>query len=226
MKPQLREVARDRQEIRFVVVVHAHERGAMLGQPLTDRELRLCERHAEARRSAHHLAGGLHFRPEDRVHAREPHEREHRALDEDAGHLEILRQPEIGERTAGHDFGRDLRERHTRGLREVRHRARRARIHLEHVHHIVFRGELNVHQTDDVQRAGDSARVIADRRQMALGADERRHHARAVAGMNARLFDVLHDAADDDRSCGVRDGIHVELEGVLEELVDEDRMLG
>ena len=44
--------------------------------------------------------------------------------------------------------------------------------------------------------------------------------------MDARLLDVLHDAADDDGARGVGDRVDVELERVLEELVDEHRMLG
>ena len=43
--------------------------------------------------------------------------------------------------------------------------------------------------------------------------------------MDAGLLDVLHDAADDDRAGRVGDRIDVELDRVLEELVDQDRML-
>ena len=43
--------------------------------------------------------------------------------------------------------------------------------------------------------------------------------------MDARLLDVLHDAADDDGAGRVGDRVDVELERVLEELVDEHRML-
>ena len=126
----------------------------------------------------------------------------------------------------GHHERRDFRQRHAGRLRQVRHRARRARVHLEHVHHIVLHGVLDVHEADDLQRARDAARVVANRRQMPLGDEIGRHDARAVAGVDARLLDVLHDAADDDRARFVRDRIHVELERVFDELVDQDRMLG
>ena len=43
--------------------------------------------------------------------------------------------------------------------------------------------------------------------------------------MDARLLDVLHDAAD-DRALPVADGVHVHFDGVFQELVDEDRVLG
>ena len=44
--------------------------------------------------------------------------------------------------------------------------------------------------------------------------------------MNARLLDVLHDAADDDGAGGIGNRVDVELEGVLEESVDENRVFG
>ena len=43
--------------------------------------------------------------------------------------------------------------------------------------------------------------------------------------MNARFLDVLHDAADHHRAGGIGHGVDVELEGILEELVDQNRML-
>src|SRR5665647_3431633 len=39
--------------------------------------------------------------------------------------------------------------------------------------------------------------------------------------MDSRLFDVLHDAADDG-DVAVADGVHVHFDGVFQELVDED----
>ena len=53
----------------------------------------------------------------------------------------------------------------------------------------------------------------------------RRQDARAVARMNARFLDVLHDARHHHRLT-IRDGVHVDLDGGLEELVDQHRMFG
>ena len=43
--------------------------------------------------------------------------------------------------------------------------------------------------------------------------------------MNAGLFDVLHDGGD-VTECSVRQRIDVDLDGVLEEPVDEERPVG
>ena len=43
-----------------------------------------------------------------------------------------------------------------------------------------------------------------------------------VAGVDTGLFDVLHDAADKDR-LAVADGVHVDLNGVVEETVQQHR---
>ena len=58
-----------------------------------------------------------------------------------------------------------------------------------------------------------------------LGDEVGRQHAGRVAGVDAGVLDVLHDAAD-DAAGAVGDGVDVGLEGVLEEAVDEHRMLG
>ena len=70
--------------------------------------------------------------------------------------------------------------------------------------------ELRVHQPDDVERAGDAPRVVADRRDVPVAQLERRHDAGAVAGMDAGLLDVLHDAADDDGAGRIGERIDVE----------------
>jgi hypothetical protein len=44
--------------------------------------------------------------------------------------------------------------------------------------------------------------------------------------VNAGLLDVLHDPADDHAAAVVGERVDVDLGRVLEELVDQDRMLG
>jgi hypothetical protein len=101
-----------------------------------------------------------------------------------------------------------------------------ARIHFEDVDRLVLDRELRVHQADDLEGPGDAARVVANLIEVPLGDAVRRHDARAVAGVDAGLLDVLHDAADDDGAGRVGDAVDVELDGVLEELVDQHGPLG
>src|SRR5712692_7031983 len=46
-------------------------------------------------------------------------------------------------------------------------------------------------------------------------------HAGAIAGMDAGLFNVLHDAGDEDVLL-IGEGIHIDFGGVFEETVDQD----
>ena len=218
-----RQVARDRNDGRLVAVVHADEDAPLFRQLLSRAHHRLAEGGAEVVSATHDLAGRLHFWPEDGVDAREAHEGEHRALDEHARRFEIVHDAELGQRTARCDARRDARDRHARRLRDVRHGPRRARVHLEDVDHVVLDGVLNVHETDDLQRARNAARVFANRPEMPLRNHERRDDTGAVARVNARLLDVLHDAADDHRARRIRHGVDIEFKGVLEEAIDQHR---
>ena len=86
-------------------------------------------------------------------------------------------------------------------------------------------GVLHVHQPDHVQRLGQLDGAAADAVLVALRDDVRRDDRRGVAGVDPRLLDVLHHAGDDDVAA-VADRVDVELDGVLEEAIDEDRMSG
>ncbi len=80
-------------------------------------------------------------------------------------------------------------------------------------------------QPDHAEPLGKGARVLAHLLHLLFGDEVRRQHAGRIAGVDAGVLDVLHDAAD-DAACAVRDGVHVGLEGVLEEAVDEHRVSG
>ena len=71
--------------------------------------------------------------------------------------------PELVERLADHDHGRDLRERSARRLRDERHRAARARVHFEDVDLAALDRELHVHQPDDAELEREHARLLFDR---------------------------------------------------------------
>ena len=89
-----------------------------------------------------------------------------------------------------------LGQRHTGRLGDERHRARGARIGLDHVQLLVaVDGKL------DVDRPSRPAAARSPRRLLDLGQHlgaerHRRDHAGRVAGVHARLFDVLHDRPD------------------------------
>ena len=82
--------------------------------------------------------------------------------------------------------------------------------------------ELNVHKSDDVQPLRESARDALDFGDCLLRERDRRRNRRGVARVAARRLDVLENRAY-DRRLPVRHAVDVELDGVGEELVDEDR---
>ena len=74
--------------------------------------------------------------------------------------LEVLGEPLLGERSSRHDPGRHLRERHAGRLAHEGRRARGARVHLEHVDHVVLDGVLDVHQARDPEGEAEAPRVV------------------------------------------------------------------
>ena len=87
----------------------------------------------------------------------------------------------------------------------------------------MLHGELDVHQADDMQRLRQFAGGRMDFRQNLFRQITRRNGAGRIAGMDARLLDVLHDRAD-DRLAAVRKAVDVQFLRVAEEFVDENRM--
>ena len=70
--------------------------------------------------------------------------------------LEVL---ELG---AEHDLGGPVDVGLAVGLGDERHSSTRARVGLDHVHHLVLHGELDVHQVQGLQRQRVLVRVFAD----------------------------------------------------------------
>ena len=79
-----------------------------------------------------------------------------------AGALDVLRQ-EFAQLAAGHKARGDLGQRNAGRLRDVRHGARGARVHLDDEHLVALDGVLHVHQADDFQRARQAEGVVANR---------------------------------------------------------------
>ena len=120
---------------------------------------------------------------------------------------------------------RSLRERHARRLRDERHGAARARIRLDHVDGIALNGVLHVHEAAHAERERDARRRVAQLLHERLGEGERRDARCRIARVNARLLDVLQDAADVD-FVAVTERIDVALDGAFQETIEVDRVIG
>ena len=73
--------------------------------------------------------------------------------------------------------------------------------------------------------AGDGLGRRADPVDLAVAQRDRRQRARRVAGVDAGLLDVLHDAAEVEL-VAVEERVDVDLDRVVEEPVDQHRVLG
>src|SRR5215472_1796389 len=209
----------------LVAVLHGQEDLARGGQGRACRELRLDVGLAEVAVDAHDLARGLHLGAEEHVHPGELDEGEDRFLHRDVPQLALGGQSEVDEAPAQHDLGGELGQGDADGLGDEGDGARGARVDLEHVERLVLDGELDVEEADDAELPGKRARLFLDPVDLIVAQGIGRQCAGGVARVDARLLDVLHDAAH-DHALAICDGVHVHLQGILEELVHEDGMLG
>ena len=131
---------------------------------------------------------------------------------------------QLGEAGAGHDAGRDLRERDTDGLGHERNGARGTRVGLDAVQLLVTHSELDVHQADDAQSARDASGDLDDLTLERARQRDRWHGAGGVARVHAGLLDVLEDASD-EQFLAIEHDVDVDLDGRFEEAVDEDRLV-
>ena len=110
-------------------------------------------------------------------------------------------------------------------LAHERHGSGGPGVHLQDVDDPGFDGELDVDQPHDPERLRERHRVALHFVDHPVSDQVGRHHARGVPRMDTGILDVLHDPADHTAGA-VGDGVNVRLEGVLEEAVDQHRMLG
>ena len=136
---------------------------------------------------------------------------------------EFLAEIEVGELDAREHAGGDSGKRDAGRLAHEGHGAARPRVHLDHVDRLVVHGELYVDEPAHAEREREVPREPAHGRHVHVAQQIGGQHARGVARMDPRLLDVLHDAADDDR-LPVGHGVHVRLERILKEAVQQDRV--
>src|SRR5690606_29630578 len=210
---------------------------ALGGQWPVGARLRLGVGGAEDGVDAHDLAGGAHLRAEDGVDAAavdvpEAGPGQHGLLDGDrrvqrqlaavAGGREQALGAQFGDGGAQRDPRGGLGQRHRGRLRGEGDGARGARVGLQDVQDVAGEGELDVDQTAHADPAGDALGGGAQPLDVEAAEGDRGRGARRVAGVDAGLLDVLHDAAEVELLAGVPRG-HVDLYGVVEEAVDQHR---
>ena len=161
----------------------------------------------------------LHDRPDpgpravaDRVHVDldrvldEAVERQHGLLDRDVLQRRVLgRQVQVGQLLAEHQPAGHLGQRDADRLGDEGHGPRGPRVGLDHVQLAALDRELHVEQPDDAEAHRDAGGLLADAVEHLRAERVRRQDAGAVAGVDAGLLDVLHDARDPDftsPSCG------------------------
>ncbi len=142
--------------------------------------------------------------------------------------VEHLRQ-QLAQRAASHKPCRNLRQRHSSRLGDIRHRARRTRVHFNHVDVILaviiaLNRKLQIHQPHYLQRQRQLAGIVPQCVQRLLAKIDRRQHARGITRVDARLFNVLHDARD-QHVLRIAQRIHVHFHCVLKEVIHQYRPL-
>jgi len=210
---------------RLVAVADREEDAALERQRRADGGVRLAERRREVVGDPHDLPGRLHLRSQARVAPREAVEGKHRFLDADVLGHETIGQMEVAQALAEDHARGELGELDAGGLAHERDGARAARVHLEDVQSIVLEGELDVDEPAHAQRHSELPRLATDLLERALAQRQRGDDTGRVAGVHPGLLDVLHDGAD-VHVLAVAEGVHVDLDRVLEEAVDEHRVVG
>ena len=74
---------------------------------------------------------------------------------------------------------------------------------------------------DDVEGKGKLTGMFADRSENIVRQVDRGQHAAGIAGVNSRLFDMLHNPGNDNIG-PVAERVDIALGRILEEVVDQD----
>ena len=129
------------------------------------------------------------------------------------------------DRRAHLDEGCSLRQLHTSCLRREGHGARRARVSLDDVQRVGEQRELDVDEAAHADAASNGLGRGRDALEFACGQRHGRQHAGGVARVDACLLNVLHDRAHEEFVAVVQ-RVNVDLDGCVQEAVDEERAAG
>ena len=97
-----------------------------------------------------------------------------------------------------------------------------ARVHLEHIHFTVLDGELHIHQADYAQLQCHGTRLLAHDILNIIGQRIGRQRASRITGVNASLFDMLHDGAD-HHLLAVANGVNIDFDCIIKEAIQQHR---
>ena len=184
----------------------------------------------------HDLAGRAHLGAEHRVddlagRGAEATKGQDRRLDGDGPAFEDLarvrsgqnaRLAQVRDRGADLDEGGGLGQLHARRLGGKGHRAGGTRVGLDDVEGVREQRELDVDEAAHAHALGDGLGRGRDAFELARGQRHGRQHAGGVTRVDARLLDVFHDRAHEEFRA-VKQGVDVDLDGRIEEAVDEQR---
>ncbi len=132
-----------------------------------------------------------------------------------------LLQPQLVHSFVHHHLGGYPGHRYVAHFGYQRHRPGSTGIGLQHIDHIVADGILHIHQAHHMQLLSYLAGVLLNGLQMLAGDAHWRNDASRIAGMNARLLDMLHHCGHKGLFA-VGEGICLRLQSILEESVDEN----
>ena len=227
-------------DVTLVVVSHRNEDLTGSRHRRTCAGLSLRERGVEVLVQAHDLTGRAHFGAQQRIdhHAlrsAEAGKRQNRSLHSNRGLLRqgcaihVLRQValslQLGDGLAQANQHCGLSQLHAGSLRHERNGTGCARVSLNHVQVLGNVGELNVNQAAHAGAASNLLGSVLHLRHDVRAEGNRGQGAGGVTGVNTGFLNVLHDAAQ-VQLLAVEESIHVNLDGVLKELVNQSRLRG
>ena len=205
----------------LVLILHRDEDLARRWQLNPGAKLAFQEGPRETLVDAHHFAGRPHLRAKESIDAREAGERQHRFL-----HRDVVgaggREREGGQFFPGHQAGCNGGDGRADRFRHEGHGAGGAGVHLKHEDIVALDRELHVHQPDDAEREGHLAGLALQLLNHLRRKRMRGQRTGAVAGMNARLLDMLHHARDMNVR-PVAKGVDVDLYRARKITVDQHR---